>query len=155
SVVSVWFGLGAERARQAEADEARREAVAKQDAEQARREVQRQLIDLSGAAGLTAAQQGDDSLALLWFARAVQLAAEEPGMQELNRIRYANSRRHVCLPEGNFSVAGFRQAQDRFRTFAFSPDGNYLLVGASNGVCLVWDRSQGRPVELPASLRLS
>ena len=150
SVVSVWFGLRAEQARQAEANRAISEATAKQEADRARRDAQRQLIDLSAASGLTANREGDDSLALLWFARAVQLAKDEPEMQELNRIRFGNWRRQVSLPEGTFTVPAFRQAQDRFRTFAFSPDGKYLLVITSNGACLVWDRLQRQLVELPS-----
>src|SRR5262249_13397710 len=66
-----------------------------------------------------------------------------------NRIRAANWLRQVCLPEGTFAVPDFRQNQDRFRQFQFSPDGNYLLVVASTGDCLVWDRRQGRPIPLP------
>ena len=46
-------------------------------------------------------------------------------------------------------IPGFRQDQDRFRHFAFSPDGNYFLVVASVGDCLIWDRPSGRLVPLP------
>ena len=47
TVVSVVFGLRADRARQAEAERGRGETKAKQEAVQARRDVQQQLIDLS------------------------------------------------------------------------------------------------------------
>jgi len=149
TVVSIAFGLRAEQARRDEADHARSEAAAKLEADQARRDAQRQLIDLSGASGLTAARQGDHSLALLWFARTVQLAKEDPDQEELNRIRFANWRRNVSLPEGSFTVPNFRPSQDRFRTLEFSPDGKYLLSAASTGDCLVWDRLVGRLVPLP------
>jgi tRNA A-37 threonylcarbamoyl transferase component Bud32 len=149
TVVSFLFALRADRARQAEAARAAGEAAAKQEADLARQEAQRQLIDLCSASGLTAAREGDPSLALLWFARAMQLARDNKPQEELNRIRLANWLRQVCLPEGAFAVPGFRHKQDRFRTFRFSPDGKYLLVLASTGDCLVWDRPRGRLVELP------
>ncbi len=109
------------------------------------------MIDLSGASGVTAAKEQDHSLALLWFARAAQLAKEEPRQEELNRIRIANWLRHVCLPEATFTIPGFQQVQDHFRTVEFSPDGRYLLVVASTGDCLVWDRQHARLVPLPSA----
>jgi WD40 repeat protein/tRNA A-37 threonylcarbamoyl transferase component Bud32 len=156
AVVSLLFALraedarqDAEDARQVEAARALSEATAKQEADQARHKLQRQLIDLSGASGLAAAREGDHSLALLWFTRAVQLAKGEPELEELNRIRAANWLRQVLLPEGAFAIPGFRQSQDQVRTFRFSPDGKYLLVVASTGDCLVWDRLRGKLVQLP------
>ena len=143
TAVSLWFGLHAEEARRAEADRARGEAVAKDEAQQARRDAQRQLIDLCGASGLTAAKEEDPSLALLWFARAVSLAGDEPERQELNRVRAADCLRHVCRPDGAFAVPSFRNHQDRFRTFQFSPDGKYLLIVVGSGTGLVWDCPAG------------
>ena len=61
---------------------------------------------------------------------------------------YANRLRHVWTPEGTLAVPGFRQDQDQFRDFRFSPDGNYLLVVASVGDYLIWDRPHGRLVQL-------
>jgi WD40 repeat protein len=151
TVVSALFGFRAEQARQAEAEHAQSETTAKHEADQARREAQRQLIDLCGVTGLTAAREQDHSLALLWFARAAQLAGDEPQQEELNRIRIANWLRQVCLPEGTFAVPGFRQIQDRYRTFDFSPNGRYLLVLASTGDCIVWDRPRRQLVPLPGS----
>jgi serine/threonine protein kinase len=139
------------RAKKSEAERAESEAQAKSEADQARRDAQRQSVDLCVASALTAAREGDHSLALLWYARAVQLASDEPRLEELNRIRMANWLRQVCLPEGTFAVPGFRQDQDRFRQFQFSPDGNYLLVVASTGDCLVWDRRRGQLVPLPGT----
>jgi WD40 repeat protein len=40
---------------------------------------------------------------------------------------------------------------DRFRTLRFSPDGRDLLVVASTGDCLVWDRTNGYLASLPGS----
>jgi WD40 repeat protein len=137
------------RAKESEAKRAESEAQAKNEADQARRDAQRQSVDLCVASGLTAAREGDHSLALLWFARAVQLAKDEPQQEELNRIRMANWLRQVCLPEGTFAVPRFRHNHDRFRQFQFSPDGNFLLVVASTGDCLVWDRRRGQLVPLP------
>ena len=91
-------------------------------------------------------------LALLWFARAVQLARDEPELQELNRIRMSNWRRLVCLPEGSCTLPKFRQHQDRFRIFQFSPDGKYLLVVGTTEDSLVWDCRQDRRVPLSAPL---
>jgi WD40 repeat protein len=149
SIVSLVFGFRAEAARWSEQRRAESEARAKQFAERSRRHAQRQLIDLCVASGTTASRDGDHALALLWFARAVQLAGDDLLEEELNRVRVANWLRQVWLPEGTFAVPGFRQNQDRFRQFQFSPDGNYLVVVASTGGCLVWDRRHGRLVDLP------
>ena len=115
---------------------------------QARRSVQEQLIDLSTESGLASAREGDHALALLWFARTAQLSGGYPEREALSRTRYANWLRHVWTPEGRTEIPGFRQGQDRFRQFAFSPDGNYLLAIASVGGCLVWDRPGGRLIAL-------
>ena len=149
TVVSIAFGVHAEQARRDEADHARSEESAKQEADQARRGAQRQLIDLCAASGVTAAKEQDHSLALLWFARAAQLARDEPRQEELNRIRIANWLRQVCLPEGTFTIPGFQQVRHHFRTLEFSPNGPYLLVVANTGDCLVWDRRRAQMVPLP------
>lgn len=149
TVISVIFAVRAAQALEAESLRALSEAAAKKEADRARRDAQKQLIDLCGASGLAAAREGDHSLALLWFARAVQLASDEPERDELNRIRINNWLRQVSLPVGSFSIPGFRQGQDRFRTFQFSEDGKYLLVLASAGNCMVWDRPQRMLVPLP------
>jgi WD40 repeat protein len=148
SIVALVFGFRAEAARWSEQLHAESEARTKQFAEKSRRSAQRQLIDLCVASGATAARDGDHALALLWFARAVQHSGDDLLEEELNRIRVANWLRQVWLPEGTFAVPGFRQNQDRYRQLQFSADGNYLVVVVSTGGCLVWDRRQGRLVEL-------
>jgi WD40 repeat protein len=149
SVVALAFAFRAEAARRSEAIRAESVGRAKAEADQARRASQRQLVDVCGASGITAARTGDHSLALLWFARALELTRDDPEQETLNRIRMANWLRQVCLPEGSFRIPGFQQNKDHFRTFQFSPDGKYLLVIASTGGCLVWDRLQGCLVDLP------
>jgi WD40 repeat protein/tetratricopeptide (TPR) repeat protein len=149
SVLALTFAFHAEAARRSEAERTESEARAKAEAEKARRDAQRQLVELCGASGLAAARDNDHALALLWFTRAVQLATDEPQQEELNRIRVANWLRQVWLPEGTFAVPGFRQNIDRIRAFQFSPDGQYLAVVASTGDCLVWDRRRGQLVTLP------
>jgi eukaryotic-like serine/threonine-protein kinase len=155
TIISVTFGLRAERARQAEEIRGRSEAKARQDAVDARRGVQRQLIDLSAQSGLTAAHEGDDGLALLWFSRAAQISGDHPERQELNRVRCANWLRRVWTPEGTFAVGGFRQDADQFRDLRFSPDGNYLLAAATRGELIIWDRQSGRRVTPPGANTLS
>lgn len=153
--LSSYYGVRAEQARRSEAARAVAETQAKQEAEHAHRDAQRQLIDLRGASGLTAAHNGDYSLALLWFTQAVQLAKDEPELQELNRIRAGNLLRQVSRPEGTFALAGFRQHQDRFRIFQFSPDGRYLLAVAGTHDCLLWDCQRSQQVRLPESVAKS
>ena len=153
SLTALSFAFRAEEARRSEATRAEAETEARRDAQDARKGAQRQLIDLSASSGLLAAKENDHALALLWFARAAQLADEEPQQQELNRIRLANWFRHVPLPEGTFTIPRFRPNQDRVRTLRFSPKGEHLLVVASTGDCLVWDRLRGRLISLPDSAR--
>src|SRR5207244_4083720 len=102
---------------QGEMARAEAEALAKSEAEQARQAAQRQLIDMATSSGLAAARQKEHAQALLWFARAVELASDEPGRQELNRIRVANWLRAVPRPLRAFRVPDFRPLQGRFRVF--------------------------------------
>ncbi len=120
TIVSVNFALCADQARHAEAERRESETKARQEAVDARRGVQRQLIDLSAQSGLTKVREGDDGLALLWFARAVQLSGDHREREELNRIRYANWLRHVWTPEGTFAVEGLRQEKDQVRELLLS-----------------------------------
>jgi WD40 repeat protein/tRNA A-37 threonylcarbamoyl transferase component Bud32 len=149
AVVSALFWLRAESARQAQAEEALSETLAKQDAVAARSSFHRQLIDATTQSGLLAARDGDQALALLWFARTAALASDLPERETLSRIRYANWLRSVWTPEGALALPGFRRDQDHFREFSFSPDGRYLLVRASAGDLLIWDRPNHRQVQLP------
>jgi WD40 repeat protein len=134
-VVATTFAWQAERAGQKEAE--------------ARKTAQQQLVEMNTESGLTAASRDDHSLALLWFARAVQLSHDEPAQQEINRIRMANWLRQVWLPEATFTLPEFRERQDLLRSFQFSPDGKYLLVLPTKGDCLVWDCQASRLVVLP------
>jgi WD40 repeat protein len=149
SVTALAFAFRAKAARRSEAGRAESEATAKAEADQARRASQRQLVDVCEASGITAARAGDHSLALVWFARALELTRDDPEQETLNRLGIGNWLRQVCLHEGSFPIPGFQQNKDHFRTLQFSPDGKYLLVIASTGGCLVWDRLQGRLVDLP------
>ena len=81
TIVSVNFALRADQALQAEAVRLKSETKAGQDAVDARQGVQKQLIDLSSQSGLAAAYDGDDGLALLWFARAGQARWRPPRTQ--------------------------------------------------------------------------
>ena len=148
TVVSLIFALRTDRALRAEAERGQGETKAKQEAVQARRDVQQQLIDLSTESGLAAARDGDHALALLWFARAAQLSRDDPGREALSRIRYANWLRQVWMPEGIFGISGFRHDQDRFRQVSFSSDENYVLASAGAGDRVIWDRVRGRLVPL-------
>ena len=130
-------------------NEERGETKAKRKAVQARRDVQQQLIDLSTESGLTAAREGDHALAL------ALVCPDGTALRRLPRARGAESDSvrqlaPACVdPGGDLdAVPGFRQDQDRFRQFRFSPDGNYLLAIASVGDCLLWDRPNGRLVPL-------
>ena len=152
TLVSAVFAIRADRSRRNEARRALSESTAKKEADQARRGAQRQLIDLSAESGLTAAKEGDHALALLWFARAIQLAGDFPEQESLNRIRYANWLRHVWTPEGTFTIPSFRRGQDQFRGLRFSPNGRYVLATASIGDYLIWDVSQRRLLPLPPSV---
>jgi WD40 repeat protein/tRNA A-37 threonylcarbamoyl transferase component Bud32 len=149
SIVSLGFGFRMQAARESERRRAESEAGARRDADRARRDSQRQLVELSSANGLTAAREGDHSLALLWFARAAQLAKDDPQQETLNRVRIGNWLSQVWLPEGTFAIPGFKQKIDRFRAFQFSTDGKFLVVVASTGDCLVWDRLQAKLALLP------
>ena len=105
-VVTLFFWLRAEKARIAEAARARSETSAKLDADAARRDVQRQLIDLCGASGLKAAQDGDHSLALLWFARRRATRGPRTGSGRIESNPGYKLAKASVPPRGNLHCCG-------------------------------------------------
>jgi serine/threonine protein kinase/WD40 repeat protein len=110
---------------------------------------QKRLVDLSTSSGQFASRQRDDDLALLWFARAVDLAGDDAELSALNRTLVANWSRHAAHPVRSFAVPGFRYLQDRFRAFDFHPAGRHLLTLTDAGRFDVWDLESGVPLSLP------
>ena len=151
AAVATGFALRAEAARQGEKAHAEAEGQARREAQGAQREAQRQLVELSGSSGVAAASR----VTTLWHCCGArggpELARDEPDLQELNHFRVGQWFRLAWMPEGRVAVPGFRAEQDHFRTFEFSPDGNYLLNVTNASGCLVWDCRQGRLATLPDS----
>ncbi|MCI0465310.1 MAG: hypothetical protein L0Z62_50960, partial [Gemmataceae bacterium] len=146
SSVAVGYAVQAGREHQA-AEKARQ-----QEAE-ARGAAQRQLVDLCVSSGLAASRQNEQAQALLWFARAVQLAENEPEEQRLHRIRAANWLRFVPQPTHAFQLPDFRPQRDRLRTLAYHPFGRHLLAVTTADRVVLWDLEREQELALPGGNR--
>ncbi len=133
--------------------EARRARDNEVRAVDARRAAQEQLVDLATAAGLASDGRDDPAQALLWFAHAVGLAADDPDRRHLGRIRARNWGRRVFRPLQRLTIAGFRANQDRFLAFEFHASGRYLVALTTGGVATLWDLDRGDEVALPGAPR--
>jgi len=126
TIAAILFGVIASQER----DEARRqERIAVEQRDQARR----RLVELNSANGSRAADAGDVSAAMLWFAEAVKLEAEHPMEQGLLRTRLASlAGRHPRLAQVWSAVAPVGSVR-------FTSDGVWVVVHPREGSVQAWD----------------
>ena len=133
AVAAAVFGVIAGQQR----DEARRqEQIAveqKQVATEQRDQARRRLVQLNSANGSRAADVGDVSAAMLWFAEAVKLEADHPMEQGLLRTRLASlAGRHPRLAQVWSAVAPVGRV-------GFTADGVWVVVYPREGSVQAWD----------------
>jgi serine/threonine protein kinase/WD40 repeat protein len=102
--------------------------------ERAHRETRAALLHLYTARGLQASRDGSDADALLWLARARELAAGDASSEQASRLRVQNWSRGAARP-----VRAFAHAGQRPKKLVFHPQGEHLLVVTEEGDCAVWD----------------
>jgi len=153
AVLCAWGGLLVHRQNRRLVDMNDALTKATSQAESAEREAERDLTELCASYGLAASRQGEHAQALLMFARAAELARDDPAAEQLNRTRVANWMRYVARPVRTFAVPGFRFFQHHFRVFDFDPSGRYLLTHTDALRCDVWDLESGSPAMLPGGSR--
>ena len=133
AVAAAVFGVIASQQR----DEARRqEQIAveqKQVATEQRDQARRRLVQLNSANASRAADAGDVSGALLWFAEAAKLEADHPIEQGLLRTRLASlAGRHPRL-------AHVWSAAEPVVGVGFTTDGAWVVVYPREGSVQAWD----------------
>jgi eukaryotic-like serine/threonine-protein kinase len=123
----------AESAKAREANEA---------ASQALHKAETTLTDLYASHGLLAGERGDAPRAMLWFANAARLAAQDPDRARINRVRVRTWARQATLP-----VAAFGHRGQNLRMMAFRPGaGDLLLTVTESGHYRVWDWAREEPL---------
>ena len=151
---SVWFSKlagEADKARRGEAAkhlqavELRKEAEGKaREALLARRDGELILSDLHVSHGLTAAERGDAARAVLWFAKAAEIARADTSRQEINQVRVRTWGRRIATP-----TAAVEHPGGAVRFMAFHPEGRHLAALDANGRCILWDLTTEKALTWP------
>lgn len=114
------------------------------DAERARAEAETVVVDMHAARGFLAAERGDSARAMLWFAKAAELARRDPERERVDRIRAQAWEREAVLP-----VFAVDRACEGLRAIEFQPSGEHLLTISYEGVPLLSRIVDGAEVKLP------
>jgi WD40 repeat protein/tetratricopeptide (TPR) repeat protein/energy-coupling factor transporter ATP-binding protein EcfA2 len=101
--------------------------------EQARQAAQSTLADMQTAYGLRAAEDGEPSEGIVWFANAAALVPDDPDRRSANTMRFAAWARELSWPVRAFRLDGEPARLD------FHPTQDYLLAIESSGEFSVWD----------------
>jgi WD40 repeat protein/predicted Ser/Thr protein kinase len=104
---------------------------------QALKAAERKHADLVRFNGMHYLQEGDLFASLVWFARALNLEADEARI-EAHRLRLAAVLRE-CPRLSQMWFHG-----DSVNDVAFSPDGRWVLTASSDGTAHVWDADSGK-----------
>jgi WD40 repeat protein/serine/threonine protein kinase len=123
--------------------------VARQDEAAARRATETTLTDMYTSFGLAAGARADPRQAVLWFAHAARLAADDHERAENNRIRAAAWGRKAIRP-----VRAFDHPSDWVENIAFHPGGGHLLTHGFQQIaqetdCRLWDLESEAELPFP------
>ena len=108
----------------------------------AHRDAQVGLADLYTRSGMEAAERGDASQALLWFASALEIPHGDEARYEAGRIRFDDRLREAALP-----VRVFDHGEATLTRIRVHPASTYLLTLDSDSRCAVWDIASGKRLE--------
>ncbi len=148
----LWQWQKAEHARQ-EAENARRDATAKAEAErEARQARELMLAELYTSFGLAAGARDDPRQAVLWFANAARLAGDDHERADANRTRAAAWGRKAIVPVRAF----VHPAEWIENNMAFHPGGRHLLShgfdpATEETTCLLWDLEREAALPFPGN----
>lgn len=147
SLRSAWVArrerVAADAARANAADAQRAEAVQRTIAEATAQESQRRLARLNTAQGVQLMDRGDWLGAALWFTDALRLAGPNIAPEAADRLRLGVILAYTPRLVRMWSHAGpVNQAR-------FSPDGQWVLTAAQDGMARLWDLANDQPVGVP------
>ena len=119
----------------------------KTEAEDARRDSEGALVDLTATTGSTAGDRNEPAVATLWFANAALLARTDLDRERVNLTRVRNWGRMAPAP-----VAAVYHPGERVVKVAFHPSGRSLMV-LTETRCTITGLPGGRPEALPGGDR--
>lgn len=126
------------------ADYANERAIA---ATEAKREVERVLIDTLTESGLDAGRNGRNQEAVLWFGSAAALSSEHPYRERMNRARFHNWMKRTPIP-----VRMFRGLGHWHKSIQVHPRGQYVMSQqrvSEGDSCRIWHVASGELWEIP------
>lgn len=137
--------LAADNRKQAEdAENARsREAASRLAAE-------RLLVDSLTESGLTAAENGEFTSPLVWFANAAVRSKNLPDREKYNRTRFLSWLATVALPFQAWSAPG-----DQPRELHWHPSGSHLMTVSIDQELEIRDAETGRIIDSPVTGKVS
>jgi WD40 repeat protein len=145
AVAASVFGVIASQQRDAARRQERIAVEQKQIATEQRDQARRRLVQLNSANASRAADAGDVSAALLWFAEAAKLEADHQMEQGLLRTRLASlASRHPRL-------AQVWSAAAPVGSVGFTPDGVWVVVHPREGSVQAWDTQTASAAFKPPS----
>jgi WD40 repeat protein/serine/threonine protein kinase/tetratricopeptide (TPR) repeat protein len=143
SALSTLFAVSQARSNAGLRQEQQKTRDAKDDAETALEQVQKQAALLAAERGQVLVEQGQTPRGLLWLARGLELApAEDAGPARAVRTSLAGLRGEAPVLKAVLPHPGTVFAA------AFSPDGQTVATGGSSAVRL-WDAATGEPHSPP------
>jgi WD40 repeat protein/tetratricopeptide (TPR) repeat protein len=146
SVAAVRFYRLASSEQQAKDEALQREeneAEARKDAERKGNDYRRSLSGQYVASGTQAQDASDYSLALLWFARALELDRGDSEREPAHRLRLANTWRQMPRLVGVYGHAAPVSWAE------MSADSRRVVTASYDGTARVWDVATGEPVGRP------
>lgn len=110
------------------------------EAQQERDDSRRRLLRLLVQNGTQAREEGDLSLALLWFVEALKRDERDPALAEIHRLRIADLLRFCPR------VIHVWQRSSALTATAMSPDGTRAAAAWADGVTRLWNVQTGKEV---------
>ncbi|HEX8199938.1 MAG TPA: AAA-like domain-containing protein, partial [Isosphaeraceae bacterium] len=128
-----------------EADRKANESYKKELKENERRlRFQRSAAVLAMDRALTLCDKGEVTDGMLWMARSLELAPENPAdLQHIARTELAAWRHHMS------PLRAMVEHRDGVNAVAFSPDGTRVLTGCEDSTAQLWDVATGQPLGKP------
>jgi serine/threonine protein kinase/WD40 repeat protein len=120
--------------------------TARAEADEARLHAETVVVDMHVSNGLFAAERNDAARAMLWFARAAELARHDPEREQVNRVRARAWEREAVVP-----VLALEHRGRNVAHLSFQPVGDLLLTINDDGTAYLRRTIDGSEVPFPGS----